>query len=176
MKLSKKNKLLVAGFIFTLYICYAFAIANTLGYYKEYSSQKELTENNVSSPATLKALVQKEKQLNNLLSKYNSADGDSFQNELLKHLSRLSKKNGLKIIGFKEPHVYPEKELKITSYSFSLEGSFNGILLLVNSIENNPSLGKVIHIAFVKKRNYKTNSDYLTAEIILQKTETIKST
>ena len=176
MKLNRKNKLLLLGICLVLYLCYAFAISKTIAYYKEYSSQKQLLSNNFNNPAITQSLLLKEKQLNDLLGQYSASTGDFFQNELLKQLSHLSDKNNLKIIDFKEPHVFVEKDLKTLSYTFSLEGSFNGILLLLNSVENNPSLGNIKHLSFIKKRNYKNNTDYLTVDVILQKSEPIKST
>lgn len=175
MKLNRKNKLLVIGFFLSLYVCYVFAFSNTFDYYKEYQSQKEIANNNVNNPVVLQKLIQKEKQLNDLLNQYNTVTGNSFQNELLKQLTFLSKQNALRIIDFKEPHVITEKGIKTSSYIFSLEGSFNGMLLLINNIENNPSFGYVKHIMFTKKRNYKTNTDYLISEIVLQKSESIKN-
>lgn len=171
MKLNKKNKGLLLGFFIALLLCYKFAISNTLSYYKQYHSQKELAENNYNSPEVLNQLVRKEKQLNAFLKGYQEAAGDSFQNNLLKQISILSKKYNLKISDFKEPHIFLENNTKTLSYSFSLEGSFNGTLLLINKLENTPSLGFVRHISFTKKRNYKKNTDYLVTEIILQKSE-----
>lgn len=174
MKFNRKNKILVLGLLSGLYICYAFAISNTIEYYKQYKSQKELIENSYNNPAVVKQLIQKEKDLNNVLNRYTTKTGAAFQNELLKKLTNLSNKDNLKIIDFKEPHLFVDKNTRTTSYIFSLEGSFNGMLLLINSIENNPILGSVRHMTFIKKRNYKTNTDYLTSEIILQKNESLK--
>lgn len=171
MKLNKKNRFLILGLILSLYICYVFAISKTVDYYSKYSSQNELLANDINNPEILEKLVYKEKQLNALLSQYTNTTKGSFQNQLLKELTTLSQKNRLKIIDFQEPHIAANKDLTTTSYLFSLEGSFNGILLLLNSIENNPSLGFVKHIDFIKKRNYKTNTDYLTAHVVLQKTD-----
>lgn len=174
MKFNRKNKILVLGLLSGLYICYAFAISNTVEYYKQYQSQKELIENSYNNPAVIKQFIQKEKDLNNVLTQFTTKTGSAFQNELLKQLTDLSSRDNLKIIDFKEPHLFIDKNTKTTSYIFSIEGSFNGMLLLINSIENNPILGSVRHITFIKKRNYKTNTDYLTSEIILQKNESLK--
>jgi len=175
MKLNRKNKLFLAGLIITLYICYSFAFSNTLQYYRQYSAQKEVAEAKLNNPALLKNLVQKENQLDQILNQYTSASGTSFQNELLTELALLSKKYHLKISDFKEPHVFVEKDLRVSSYIFSVEGSFNEILLAINSIENKASLGFVKHITFTKKMDYKTNSTYLVAEVILQKSESTKN-
>jgi len=175
MKLNQKNKVLIFGFALALYLCYAFAFSNTLDYYNKYSTQKELIASNINDPAVLQQLIAKEQQFDKILSQYTITASVSFQNELLKKLTQASNKYELKIIDFKEPHLFIEKDIKTYSYIFALEGSFNGMLLLLNNIENNTSLGYIKHITFTKKRNYKTNADYLVAEVILQKNESVKA-
>lgn len=169
MRLNKKNKILILGFFLALYICYSFAISNTITYFKEYRSKKVMITGNNSSPKLALQLHQKEKQLDILLSKYNITASESFQNNLLKLLNTYSDTYHLKIIDFKEPHTINEKDFTATSYIFSFEGSFNGCLALLNKVENNPTLGSIKHLNFTKKRNYKTNIDELFVEVILQK-------
>lgn len=173
MKLNRKNKILLVGAVIALYICYEFAFSNTLEYYSTYKSQKAIIGNNLNDPEYLKKLILKERLLNETLIQYAGSTDNSFQNELLKQLSALASRNSLRIIDFKEPHIATDKDIRISSYIFSLEGSFNGILLLINKLENNPSLGYIKNIDFIKKKNYKTNMDYLTAEVILQKSESL---
>ena len=175
MKLNRNNKLLLLGLIITLYICYAFAFSNTIHYYNEYHSKKEVTENSLNNPDILRQLVVREKQLDTILNEYSIIEKESFQNELLKKITNHSNRYNLKITDFKEPHIIVENDVKTSSYIFTLEGSFNGMLLLINAIENDVTLGAVKHITFAKNRNYKYNTDYLTGEIIMQKNETVKN-
>jgi len=169
MKLNRKNKLLLLGFLLALFLCYSFAITNTISYYKEFESKSALITDNNSNPKLSSQLRQKEKQLDLLLARYNITASESFQNDLLKQLTTYSETFHLKIVDFKEPHVIMDKGFTATSYIFSLEGSFNGCLALLNKIENNPTLGSIYHLNFTKKRNYKTNVDQLFVEVILQK-------
>ena len=80
-----------------------------------------------------------------------------------------SAKYNLKVIDFKEPHTIIEKNTTTSSYIFSLQGSFNGSIALLNKLENNPALGTIKHINFNKKRNYKSNIDELSVEVVLEK-------
>jgi hypothetical protein len=169
MRLNRKNKMLLFGFFIALYICYAFAISNTITFYQEYQSKNELIAGNSDFPKWEHQLLLKEKQLDLALSQYSISDSESFQNELLKQLNVYGDTYHLKIIDFKEPHIISEKGLTSASYIYSLEGSFNGCLSLINKIENNPSFGSIKHLNFTKKRNYKTNTDYLIVEVIIQK-------
>ena len=169
MNLNKKNKLLIAGFCLVLYICYSFAISNTLQYYSEYKNKQQEIAADSDMPKLVAQLIQKEKQLDQVLSSYDVNMSDSFQNDLLKQLTSYSDSYHLKITDFKEPHIISQKGFTTTSYAFSLEGSFNGCLAVLNKIENNPMLGNIKHINFIKKRNYKTNTDQLFVEVIIQK-------
>ena len=169
MNLNRKNKLLILSFLLALIICYALAISNTIVSYDSYKSKIGLISENNDSPKVIHQLLLKERELDLLLSHYNISDSESFQNDLLKQLNIYSKRYDLKIIDFQEPHVIAEKGYVATSYIFSLEGSFNGCLALLNKIENNPTLGSIKHLNFVKKRNFKTNMDQLFVEVIMQK-------
>ncbi|WP_281232426.1 general secretion pathway protein [Flavobacterium gelatinilyticum] len=169
MKLNKRNKLLIVGFCIVLYICYSFAISNTIHYYREYKKKQEEIAADSDMPRMMAQLSQKEKQLDQILSNYDVNISESFQNDLLKQLTSYSESYHLKIVDFKEPHIISQKGFTTTSYTFSLEGSFNGCLALLNKVENNPMLGNIKHLNFIKKRNYKTNADQLFVEVIMQK-------
>ncbi|WP_281228745.1 general secretion pathway protein [Flavobacterium aquiphilum] len=169
MNLNRKNKLLIIGFCGVLYICYSFAISNTIQYYSEYKNKQEEITADSNMPKLVAQLVQKEKQLDKMLSNYDESITESFQNDLLKQLTSYSNSYHLKIVDFKEPHMISQKGFTTTSYEFSLEGTFNGCLAALNKVENNPMLGSIKHLSFIKKRNYKTNADQLFVEVIIQK-------
>ena len=169
MKLNNKNKLLLAGFLLICYLCYSFAISNTINYYKEYKKKQEEITADSNMPKLVGQLTWKEKQLDQVLADYDIDVSESFQNDLLKQLTTYSDNYHLKIVDFQEPHTVSQKGFTTTSYIFSLEGSFNGCLALLNKIENNPALGTVRHLNFIKKKNYKTNMDQLFVEVIMQK-------
>ena len=169
MNLNKKNKILLGGFGIALYCCYAFAISNTIQYYREYQSKNQLITDNTTTPKLNYQLHQKENQLDIMLSQYKVSTSESFQNDLLKQLNNYAATYHLKIVDFKEPHIVADKNSSLSSYIFSLEGSYNGSLSLLNKIENNPNLGSIKHLNFIKKRDFKTNVDHLFVEVILQK-------
>ena len=169
MKLNRKNKLLLFGFIVVLYICYTFAISNTLAIYKEFQTKNDAFIHNNSTPELARQLIQKEKQLDKLLIEHHVKTSESYQNNLLKQLNFYSAKYNLKVIDFKEPHVIIEKNSTTSNYIFSLQGSFNGSVALLNKLENNLALGTIKHITFNKKRNYKSNVDELFVEVVLEK-------
>lgn len=173
MKLNNKNKLLIVCFLSVLYLCYSFAVSNTINYYNEYKNKQDEINSDSGMPKLVGQLIQKEKQLDQVLANHNVNVSESFQNELLKQLTSYSENYHVKIVDFQEPHVVSQKGFNTTSYIFSLEGSFNGCLALLNKIENNLSLGNIKHLNFIKTRNFKTNMDQLNVEVLLQKNQGI---
>lgn len=169
MILNKKNKILIFGFLFGIFLCYQLAIKKTMIYYNDYKSKYLLISDSGLKQESLKDLNKKELELDTLISMNNLSNRDSFQNDLLKQLSFYAISNDLRIIDFKEPHVINSSGLITTNYFFTLEGSFNGSVKLLNNIENNFNLGIIKHISFLKKKDFKTDTDKLFVEVILQK-------
>lgn len=173
MRLDRKNKLLLIGFIVVLFLCYHFAISKTIYYYNLAKNQSDAITSFNNNPKILAQLMLKEKQIDGWLQENNSYS-TSFQNELLKELTYYSSKYHLKITDFQEPHKFTDKNSTTTSYCFTLEGSFNNALMLLNNIENKHNLGIVKHVNVLKKINYKTNQEYLNSTVIIQKIEGIQ--
>lgn len=172
MRLNRKNKLLLAGIAIGVYISYSFAFAKTIVYYHKYKEQRNVLSQGIDQPQSYRLLALKEKQLDSLLAGYNKSTGnESFQNQLLRRLTELGKKKQVRITDFAQPHIYEEKNTRKTSYAFTLEGRFGDLLFLVNTMENNPYYGKVINLNIEKKTDYKSNKDYLVAQMVLQKSE-----
>jgi hypothetical protein len=170
MKINKKNKLLILGFFFGLIVTYYLGFSKTLHYYNAYQKNNALLNENEKNPEIIKILLEKDRQLDKALEKYHFEGETSFQNILLKNLNlSLSNKN-IKIINFKEEHVFKENGVATLSYFFTLEGTFNTILKTISEIENKPYLGTVKHIAVNKKFNYKKEAFYLHVDVIIQRT------
>jgi hypothetical protein len=166
--MNLRNKLLWLGYFIAICFCYTFTIKKTLASYVEYKARIQGAIDSREASATLFRLDQKEKNLNLIARSYNIAASGTFQNDLLKKLNSECHRNGLRIIDFKEPHINKDEDLITTSYIFTLEGSFNGTILVIRSLEKNPSLGKINHVDFHKKKDFKTNSLKLETQIILQ--------
>ncbi|WP_430412802.1 hypothetical protein [Kordia sp.] len=162
-----KNRLLIGGFIVVLFICYKFAIANTVELKDEYnklSKQEELFKN---TPKQIALLKKKEQYYDSLLQVY-KIGGTSLQNNILNTVTTFSNKHNLKVVDFSEPHTYVNKSLKINSYSFTVEGHFNSILQLIYTLEQKTKYGEIVSVSYEKKKNYRTGTSYLQATILLQ--------
>ena len=170
MDIKLKNKILVIGFIVALFIVYKFAISKTIETQKVVSkltTEKSLLSNVSSKILDLEA---KEAQLDAILKKRNISISNSFQQTLLQNVTSFAQKNKLQIIAFNEPHTYSTKITKLATYSFEIRGNFISLLKMVNFLES-LQLGELITINFEKKKNFRTNTNYLTCNVLLQKVQ-----
>lgn len=167
MKLNRKNKLYVFGFLFLLFLTYEFGISKTIIYYNEFSNLESNQKSNLYTKKIEDDLFLKDKQLSSILSRFNFISGSNYQNELLSFIN--SNNSGINIIEFNKPHNFIENNIKIITYNFSLQGSFNAILKLINNIENHPEFGNVTLVNFYKNKNLANNNDELIVDVILEK-------
>lgn len=90
-----------------------------------------------------------------------------MQNNLLKTINSYALENNLKVINFLEPHIFVKEELTIKTFQFTIEGSFNDINRLIYQLEQKTKFGEVINLHFEKKKNYKSNKNYLQATALV---------
>jgi len=167
MNRKQKNIFLVLGFLAGLIICYHFAFAKTFETKEQLNNlerQKAIFED---LPRNLSILKQKEKYYDSILSKYQLRES-SLQNNLLKELNQFANENELLVINFKEPHRFLQNELMSTTYQFTIQGNYNSIIKLIHRLEQKTKFGEIINLHFTKKRNYRTNSFYLQAEVLIR--------
>ncbi len=167
MNKKQKNIILIIGFIVALFICYKFAIRNTLDEMDEYNSLTKEIALSKSAPKQLSLLKQKEKYYDSILGKY-KLNGSSIQNNLLKTINAFADQNNLKVVSFLEPHTIIKNDLTIKTYDFTLEGDYNDINKLVYILEQQTKFGEIINFHFEKKKNYRSRKYYLQARVLLK--------
>lgn len=162
-----KNIALGLGFLFTLVICYHFAIVKTLDLKKDYmilKQQEALMEN---TPRQIALLNQKQKFYDSILNRY-QLKGQSIQNSLFHTINIYADSNDLKVISFEEPHVISLNASKLTTYEFTLEGGFLPILQLIHNLEKSSRFGEIKNLRFERKKNFRNGKQYLLAHILLE--------
>lgn len=174
MKLNRKNKILIFFALLSLVIVYKLAISKTLHYYNSYSELNEKLLEIKNSGNQENILLSKNKNLDKILNKLNyNNNGKNQQNNLLKLINENASNNNLKIVAFEEPKIFIDKKSKTVLYNFSIEGNFNKTLLLLNHLENNQLIGTIKHFSTLKKKNYRTNSNFITTDVVVEKKEFI---
>jgi hypothetical protein len=168
MDYKLKNKLLLVGFIISLILIYQFAIVKTIEAKKVVSilRKENALLHHISENITY--LKKEEIVLDSILKSVDVSIDNSFQQTLLQKITVFTKKNKLQIIAFKEPHQLITNNTKLSTYAFEVKGTFISLLKMVNYIEQ-LQLGELISIEYKKKKNYRTNSNYLICKIFLQK-------
>ncbi|UOB17879.1 hypothetical protein [Abyssalbus ytuae] len=167
MSSKTKNIILIAGFILALFLCYHFAVKNTLQEKQRYNKLKaeEVMFENI--PKQLLTLNKKNEYYTGLLKKYQLGE-TSLQNNLLKTINKKAGELNLKVIDFNEPHIARKNGLNINTYTITLQGSFNNMIKLIYSLEQQTRFGELVNVHFIKQKNYRTRREYLQATIMLQ--------
>jgi hypothetical protein len=169
MNLKKKYTLLSFGFILLIWIAYQFAFSKTLNLNSTFNSLKQQDELFNSISENINLLKQQEIYYNSILNKYQISSESSFQNNLLKIINEIAEMNKMKVISFKDPHIFNLNNVKQETYSFTIEGDFNSIIKLMYSLEQHHKFGKIISVSFEKKKNYKNFTESLQCTIFLQR-------
>lgn len=171
MKQRTKNYLLITAFILVLIVAYKFSFSKTLTVKKEFEDLEMKISTGKQASVNPEALKSKESYLDSIIDK-NKLKNISLQNSLLQVLNENGKKGSVKIIAFKEPHIFiKESNLKQTSFQFILEGNYKDLEDVLFLLENEYSFGSLSHISFLKKKDYKLNKDFLQCLVIIQHLE-----
>lgn len=167
MTQRNKNILLILGFIAVLFFCYQVSIKKTFTLKNEITNLNDSIYRYESLSKKAQNLKAKESYFDSILST-NNLKNVSIQNNILEDLNTLSEQKGFSIIGFNEPHSISENNININSYPFTVQGDFNDILELIYHFEQETNLGKIVHVNFEKKRNYRRRSDYLECFVVIE--------
>ena len=170
MSLKQRNILFVFGFLFLIWIAYTFSFSKTIEASQSYTKLKHQDELFTSASQNLNSLHQQVEYYNFVLNNYQISAKNSFQNNLLNSLNEYSKTHKLKIINFKNPHQFHLNDNSIQeTYIFTVESDFKSIVNLIYMLEQYHKFGEIVSANFEKKKDFKTNLEYLQCEIYLQR-------
>ncbi len=167
MKISGKNKLLGTGILTLLVLSYMLAIKKTISLKNESKQLEEQVTRFSDIPNKLMVLNQKNEYYDSILGSMDFND-TSLQNNLIRTITAEAQKNKVKVMDFNEPHIFPIEESVQHTYNFMLEGNFADILKVVHVLERKGNFGEVVHLDFEKKKDYRTNREYLSAKVMVQ--------
>ena len=162
-----KNIILIIGFCLSMAIAYNLAFSKTIALNKRVNVLESKTESLEGSALVAVNLEQRELFVDSILSLKNMK-GNSVQNNLLEFLNTKSETEGFTISDFNEPHTFSENGATTTSYQFSLEGSYDAIEQVLYNLEQEYNFGRIAHIHFEKKRDYRKGKDYLECFVIVE--------
>ena len=167
-----KNILLIVATLVVLVIVYYLTIAKTLAYkntYKEKLQEKELLDN---ASEKLNFYLQKKAYLTGVLKKKNVSAEHSFQQVLLKKITDITKNNKVEVINFDEPHLFKNKDIVTAIYKVDIRGEYFELLSILCTMEN-MRIAEIVSTAFIKKKDYVKNKEYLVVSIYFKKVAAI---
>ncbi len=164
---STKIKLLPIAVIVLAWFCFTLAIKKTVLLKKEYKELSTTLAQADGIPRELRLLSQKKKYYDTILSQLDQED-TSLQNILLRTINTGALKYEVKIMDFNEPHRYITAESETFTFIFDLKGDFTDILKVVYILEQEKNLGEVVHLKFLKQKDYSKRKDYLIAQVFLR--------
>lgn len=164
---KNKNRFLIIGFIFVLIACYYLAFSKTMEIKNNLNNLNQQSNNFKNLTSLTNNLYHREKFVDSVLKK-NNFKNLSIQNHLLDFLNDQSVKNKFIITDFKEPHNVIEENTTKTSYQFTLKGDFNSLLNVIYTLEQNYNYGKITHISFERKKDYRKRKEELFCYVVLE--------
>jgi len=167
MNKINKNSFLILGLIVVLFLCYKFAISNTLELRREYKRLADQEKLANTDSKQLPILLRKNMHYDSILNKMNLGN-TSVENNLLRIINLHAEKEGVKVMDFNEPHIATGDNNTLSTIEFFLEGGFSQQLKIIYAIEQKNSFGDIIHVNFQKKRNYSKKRTQLTSRILIQ--------
>lgn len=159
--------MLVIGFVMVLAICYKGAISKTL-FLKGEIERLERENLDLGSLAGLSFNIAERERFADSVLGSNNIKGGSVQNSLLEFLNGRAETDGFSIVEFLEPHRYVEDGVGVTSYRFTLRGSYADMERVIYQLENRYSFGEISHLSFKRERDYRRGRDYLECSVILE--------
>ena len=167
MKQHHKNIALIAGFVLAILLAYSLAFSKTAALKQATIAKEEAQVLEQGIAGNLKRLEQKELAIDSLLKSYN-IKSNSIHNSLLQYLNSQTVSSTIKVVDFQPPHVEQLEHRALHSFIVRLEGSYPDLIKTIHQIEQEYNFGKVVHLNFEKKRDYRLKKDRLFCDLILQ--------
>jgi alpha-N-acetylglucosamine transferase len=164
-----KKKLLYASLIILLIIIvsYQFSFKKTIILYNEYNLMQEEKSRSQNLPQKITKL---QNELDNISGTIESSNNGSNnkRNQIINRVSNYCDSNSIIISELTPSIIREENTFTIETNIIKIEGSFINLLKLLNVLEQEKSLGKVISVKFATYLNRKTRKKKLFSEIYIQ--------
>lgn len=167
MKINGKNKLLGFGILAGLALSYSLAIKKTFMLKNESLQLATEVAQFTDIPNKLAVLHQKNRYFDSILGSFD-IKSTSLQNNLIRTINIEAESNNVKVMDFKQPHFHKLNDSGHYTYQFNLEGAYTDILKVVHVLEQKGNFGEIVHLDFEKKKDYRTNRDFLNAMVMVQ--------
>lgn len=170
MQQRTKNFALVIGFLLLLVVAYQLTFSKTFKLGKEIGQMEIQKTELLQHTQKANSLKQRERHADSILSKFRIKNR-SVQNHLLDFLNEEAAQGGFSIAEFVQPHLLKEQGVAINSYPFKLKGSYQAIERVLYQMEQKYTFGKVAHVSFERKNNFRKRTQELECYVIVERLE-----
>lgn len=164
---KKKNRLLAAALVLFAWVIYSYAISDTVAAWKACSEMEERTAKAAGAPVQNAVLRKQLEEMDRLIGSGAYAGGD-VQQALLGIASAWCQEKGVLLREFPQTIFSEEKDLRIETNVFTVEGDFKKLLGLVYELEQKQKVGKLASVNFQMRKDPKTKTKNLTVTIYVQ--------
>jgi len=164
---KKKNQLLIAGLVVTIFLIYLFALKKTIRVYHEYNDMQNKIEMVESVPMMTAVFEKQLLQMNSRIAS-DTMNGQRIQQALLELLSNYCKNSKAVLREFPQSTDFEQGDLLVETNLFVIESDFKTLLKLVYILEQKKTLGKIASIHYQYKKDLITRNMALTATVYLQ--------
>ncbi|MDP2721463.1 MAG: hypothetical protein Q8O72_01795 [Bacteroidales bacterium] len=167
VKIRKKLLFVILGTLLLLVFSYQLSFKKTIVLYQEYQVILDERYQKIDLPEQLKLL---QDQLDDIAGTIGTS-GDVLVNKrrlIIDRVSNYCNDNSIRIIELAPSLVTKESSFVIETNIIKTEGSFANLLKLVNILEREKAIGKVISVRFATSLNRKTKAKELISEIFVQ--------
>ena len=170
MKQRSKNIVLLAGIVLMMTMAYRLTFSKTFELREEIGAleiEKTRLQQQMRQTTSLK---ERERHADSILNKFRIKNR-SVQNHLLDFLNEEAHSGDFSIAQFVESHKMANDGVMINSYPFKLKGSYQAIEQVLYQMEQQYTFGKVAHVSFERKNNFRKRIQELECYIIVERFE-----
>lgn len=165
---KKKNRLLLVGLILTAWVIYSYAISNTLAARSSCADLQLQLDSASEAPVRIAELESELARLEAISGSTDNVNADSATHEqLLNLVSEYCESNGLTLREFVSPVRYTQQEWIVETHPFTVEGTFIGIVQLLDYLRTNVP-GKIVSADIHTKKDTKSKTTSLLVTVYVQ--------
>ncbi|MEM7086268.1 MAG: hypothetical protein AAF489_08810 [Bacteroidota bacterium] len=170
MQQKTKNRCLVAGVMLLLIVAYQLTFSRTFALRKEIGQMELRIAELKQRTRQASSLEQREYLADSILNKFRIKNR-SVQNHLLDFLNEESRQGDLLVTEFVASHTMTNDGVTTHSYPFKLKGSYHAMERVLYEMEQQYTFGKVAHVSFERKNNFRKRTRELECYVIVERLE-----
>ncbi|HEY1872066.1 MAG TPA: hypothetical protein VGG71_13475 [Chitinophagaceae bacterium] len=164
---DKKLKILGLVSLLSIFLCYRYAIKETMAQYKDFNNYKKVLELNVPATSSTEKLVAREKQMEMLFSRFELDTLQPYKN-LLFTSGIFCGNNHLKLKEYRLFHFSECDSIRLLTRIVSIEGEFAGCLKMIYQLETLEIVGRVSSVEFKSYLDPQDKKTKLTCTLYVQ--------